>query len=94
MSGLLAHDDCLYPFVIAFEHLRWSRAVVIGADDLADYSPVGAGLTSRLAVGPILDRDGSRRSTLSQTNGTILIHNCERDEELLGQQAGQFPGRF
>src|SRR5260370_24904361 len=27
-SGLLAHDDCLYPFVIALKHLRWSRAVV------------------------------------------------------------------
>jgi hypothetical protein len=64
------------------------------ARDAADYSPVDAGLTSRVSVGPTLYRDGSRRSTLSQTNGTILIHIMRRDGELLGQQTGQFLGRF
>src|ERR1700730_3608834 len=44
------------------------------ARNAADYSPVDAGPTSRVAVGPTLNRDGSRRSTLSQTNRTIRIH--------------------
>jgi hypothetical protein len=59
---------------------RWTFLTLRSGDhhtsarDAADYSPVDAGLTSRVAVGPTLSRDGSRRSTLSQTNGTILIH--------------------
>ena len=63
------------------------------ARDAADYLPVDAGLASRESVGPTLYRDGSRRSTLSQTNGTILIH-YKRDGELLGQRTGQFLGRL
>jgi hypothetical protein len=39
-------------------------------------------------------RDGSRRPTLSQNKGDNSYPYYERDGELLGQQTGQFLGRF
>ena len=47
-----------------------------------------------LALCPTLYRDGSRRPTLSQNKWDNSYPYYERDRELLGQQTGQFLGRF
>lgn len=64
------------------------------ARDAADYSPADAGLTSRVSVDPTLYRDGFSQIQPIPNKWDNSYPYYERDEELLGQQTGQFLGRF